>query len=311
MREKKGQSLIESFENFVVIDIETTGLSPIYDYIIEIGAIRYENDIEVERFSSLVKPPLCDDGSYIDDYIVELTGITNEMLSTAPTIKEVLADFDSFIGNSILIGHNVNFDINFLYDNFEEYLNKTLSNDFVDTMRLSRNLHITESHHRLLDLCKRYQLDYSSSHRSISDCELTYMCYKCLLSEINGTFGSFDAFIEQRKKYSHGVHAKDIQSDNTDFDVTHPLYEKVCVFTGALEKMPRKNAMQIVADLGGINGDNVTKKTNFLILGNNDYCKSIKDGKSSKQKKAEKLKLSGQDIEIIPESVFYDLIESK
>lgn len=75
--------------------------------------------------------------------------------------------------------------------------------------------------------------------------------------------------------------------------------------------MPRKNAMQIVADLGGINGDNVTKKTNFLILGNNDYCKSIKDGKSSKQKKAEKLKLSGQDIEIIPESVFYDLIESE
>lgn len=72
--------------------------------------------------------------------------------------------------------------------------------------------------------------------------------------------------------------------------------------------MVRKEAMQIVADLGGKNADNVTKKTNYLILGNNDYCKSIKDGKSSKQKKAEKLKLDGYDIEIIPENVFYDII---
>ena len=60
--------------------------------------------------------------------------------------------------------------------------------------------------------------------------------------------------------------------------------------------MVRKEAMQIVADLGGKNADNVTKKTNYLILGNNDYCKSIKDGKSSKQKKAEKFKLDVYDI---------------
>lgn len=68
--------------------------------------------------------------------------------------------------------------------------------------------------------------------------------------------------------------------------------------------------MQIVADPGGINGDSVTAKTNYLILGNNDYCKSIKGGKSNKQKKAEKLKLEGQDIEIITENVFYDMMES-
>ena len=52
----------------------------------------------------------------------------------------------------------------------------------------------------------------------------------------------------------------------------------------------------------------VTKETNYLILGNNDYCTSIKDGKSIKQKKAEKLKLDGQDIEILSEDTFYDMI---
>ena len=73
--------------------------------------------------------------------------------------------------------------------------------------------------------------------------------------------------------------------------------------------MVRKEAMQKVVNLGGLVGDSVTKKTNYLILGNNDYCKSIKDGKSSKQKKAEELKLKGYDIEVISENVFYDMLE--
>ena len=75
--------------------------------------------------------------------------------------------------------------------------------------------------------------------------------------------------------------------------------------------MTRKTAMQMVVDLGGLVGNSVTKKTNYLILGNNDYCSSIKDGKSSKQKKAESLKLSGNDIEIISENVFYDMLEDE
>ena len=72
--------------------------------------------------------------------------------------------------------------------------------------------------------------------------------------------------------------------------------------------MPRKDAMQLVVDLRGIVANSVTKKTNYLILGNNDYCTQIKDGKSNKQKKAEKLKLSGQDIEVISENTFYEML---
>lgn len=115
--------------------------------------------------------------------------------------------------------------------------------------------------------------------------------------------------VSSSKNKSHSyVSAKDIVTTKDDFDETHPLYGKTCVFTGTLEKMSRKDAMQIVVDYGGLVGNSVTKKTNYLILGNNDYCSSIKDGKSSKQKKAEALKLSGNDIEIISESVFYDMI---
>jgi DNA polymerase-3 subunit epsilon len=82
----------------------------------------------------------------------------------------------------------------------------------------------------------------------------------------------------------------------------------VFVFTGTLERMPRKEAMQYVVDAGGVCADNVTKKTNYLVLGIIDYCVTIKDGKSTKQKKAEHLKLSGSDIETISENVFYEML---
>lgn len=120
-------------------------------------------------------------------------------------------------------------------------------------------------------------------------------------------YSSFGDFIESCRQQKAPLKSSDIVASTQNFDPSHPLYGKVCVFTGTLEKMTRKDAMQLVADLGGINGDSVTKKTNYLILGNNDYCPLIKDGKSNKQKKAESLILNGADLAILPENTFYDL----
>ena len=307
---EKGKNLFSVPSSYCIIDIETTGLSPDFDSIIEVSAVKYVDGKEVGNFTSLIKPEeTYDDGTYIDDFIEKLTGITNEMLSTAPDPMPVFKQFKDFIGENILIGHNVNFDINFLYDNFEHYLSEKLDNDFVDTMRFSRFLHPEEAHHRLEDLAERYKIDYSGAHRSLNDCYITHACYEHLQEEMIQSSGSLDSFIDSWKKHKRGLKATDIQASKGSFDVTHPLYGKVCVFTGTLEKMARKDAMQLVADIGGINADSVTKKTNFLILANNTYCPLIKDGKSNKQKKAEKLKLEGYDIEVIPENVFYDMFE--
>lgn len=297
-RTHKGKSLISLPSNFTLIDLETTGLSAEYDEIIEMSALRVRDFKVVDEFSSLVQP-----SEEIDDFIEELTGITNEMLKHAKTIFSVMPEFLSFIGNDIVVGHNVNFDINFIYDKSSYF--RDFSNDFVDTMRLSRILRKDERHHRLSDVCKRYNISNSNAHRALSDCYTTFECYEHIRDEINERFENIDNFIKSNRK----VHfkANDIVADESKKDEASLLYEKVCVFTGVLEKMTRKEAMQIVADIGGFVADSVTKKTNFLILGNNDYCKAIKDGKSLKQKKAEKLKLSGQDIEVISEDVFYDI----
>lgn len=300
-REYKGKSRIMIPDNFTVIDIETTGLSPEWDEIIELSAIKVSNSKIIDTYTSLVKP-----NDEIDAFITELSGITNEMLQDAPSISQILPAYLDFIGDDIVLGHNVNFDINFIYDNVENILSKHFSNDFIDTMRFFRKLHPEQSHHTLQYLSSFYEINVEQSHRALDDCKTTLSGFLKMCDEVNEQYDSVNDF---KKTFSKtGLKASDISTSKDSFDEESPIFGKVFCFTGVLERMPRKDAMQIVVDCGGINGDNVTKNTNYLVLGNNDYCSLIKDGKSNKQKKAEKLKLSGQDIEIIPEDVFYDML---
>ncbi len=167
-RPNKGKSLLTIPYEYVVVDIETTGLEPSNCHILEIGAIRCREGKEIERFSELIDP-----GVPIDPFITNLTGISNEMVIGARSEIEVLNDALEFIGDAIIVGHNVNFDINFIYDALIRYFNVPLSNDFVDTLRLSRRKLKQLSHHRLQDLAYYYSIDYSHAHRAVEDCDIT------------------------------------------------------------------------------------------------------------------------------------------
>ena len=335
-REHKGRSLLEFHDSYVVIDIETTGLDPQCDEIIEVGAIKVVSGEIVDSFSCLVKPKTSylnfdDDGNeiklydslgneikdYIDDFITSLTGITNEMLNKAQEIELVLPSYLEFLGDNILIGHNVNFDINFLYDATKQYTDHFLTNDFVDTMRLAKWYLLQElESHRLDALASYYSCSSIPEHRALKDCTTTDLCYKGLLHtaiEKYGDLTEFNNYIKERRKHSSrsaNANANTIITSNTTFNEEHPLYKKVCVITGKLDRMVRTEAMQKIVDIGGINANNITSKTNYLILGNNDYNPTIKDGKSIKQKKAEQMILDGKDVAILSENVFYDMLES-
>ncbi len=299
IKRNKGKSIIDFPNEFVVIDIETTGLSTEYDDIIEIAAIKVKDDNIIDAFESLVHIDY-----ELDDFIINLTGITNEMLANAPNITDVLGDFYNFVGDSILLGHNVNFDINFLYDSFLDKMNIEFKNNFIDTLRIARKLLDELDHHRLSDLCEYYKISSDKAHRALEDCKSTFECYINLKNSIK----NHDDFIVLFNKFPRYIKAKDISANISNIDKDNIFYNKIIVFTGTLEKMQRKDAMQIVANMGGINADSVTSKTNFLVLGNNDYCTAIKDGKSNKHRKAEQFKLKGKDIEIIPEDVFYEIV---
>lgn len=299
-RPGKGKSIIAFPNDFCVVDLETTGLMPEWDEIIEIGAIKVINGQEVERFQTFVKPEY-----EIPEFITELTGITNEMVADAPGPGYALPTFLEFLGDLPIVGYNVGFDVRFLYD-YLYSMGLVLSNNYIDCMRMARKLHPEMDHHRLMDMRELYKVN-TQAHRAIGDCEATAVCLAMFKEEGLEQFGSLDAFVNAFKWKD--VRAADIIGDPSKANPDSPIYGKHCVFTGKLEKFTRAQAMQLVADHGGINDSSVGKKTNFLVLGNNDYCTTIKDGKSSKQKKAEELKLAGHDIEILPETVFYEMIE--
>lgn len=297
-RENKGSSRVEVLSDYTVLDIETTGLDPSFDAIIEVSASRIRKNQIEDTFTALVKPDYP-----IDEFISELTGITNEMLASAPSINEVLPEFFHFIGDDIVVGHNVNFDVNFLYDQSDDLGLPPFKNDFIDTMRLARKLFPDLPNHKLGTLVDFFGIKQDTEHRAAADCEATNTVYQKICEYIS-TYSIDLPTLFARKTYR----AADIHAECDNFDEDSPLFGKVFVFTGVLERMTRTEAMQIVVNAGGTCGDNVTAKTNFLVLGNNDYCTNIKGGKSNKQKKAEGLMLKGKDISIISEDVFYDMI---
>lgn len=297
-RDEKGKSLLSFPDDYVVVDIETTGLDPHFDEIIELAAIKYENNQEVSWFQSLVKPE-----NEIDEFITELTGITNEMLTNSPSISSVLPEFRAFIGSSTIIGHNVNFDINFIYD-FSKYQSlPPFTNDFVDTMRLSRRLYKDMPNHKLQSLVTYLGVADTVEHRALADCISTQLCYLTMKKQVQESGASLIADWEH-----YNSMAKSIKAETDEFNQDSPIFGRSFAFTGKLELMTRKEAMQAVVNAGGICCDGVIASTNYLVLGNSDYCKSIKGGKSSKQKKAEKMQLNGADIQTISEDVFYDML---
>ena len=302
MERNKGNSLLTKLERFVVIDLETTGYDPRYDQIIECAGIKVVNNKIVDTFESLVKPTI-----KIDSFITELTGISNDMVSMAKPIDAVLPEFIEFIGDDVILGHNIHFYINFIYDNLLEINGTKFCNDFIDTMRLARRVLPNLEHHRLKDIREHYHVDIEKEHRSLDDCICALNIYERLINEAE----SKNIDLSKKKNYKNPFYnvpkAKDSIPQCKPNQDSH-IYNQNIVFTGSLEKMTRKEAMQLVANCGGNNEDRVTKKTNYLVLGNNAYSMKLKDGKSSKMKRAEQLINDGADLKIISEDVFFDLL---
>lgn len=175
----KGKCLDCFPRSFVCIDIETTGLSPQYDDIIEVSGIRVENGRTVGTFSETINI-----GRPLPPFITALTGITDKELSKSNSAENVLNRFCSFVGGDILLGHNVNFDINFLYDKCLDKTGILFENDFVDTLRIGKRLLPSLRHHKLDDLAEYYNIPPRTLHRALGDCEMTVNCYFSMLSDI-------------------------------------------------------------------------------------------------------------------------------
>ena len=148
---------------FVIVDIETTGLCFDGDEIIEIGAMKILNNEIIDRFSSFVKP--C---KSIPANIINLTGITNEMLRSAPPIDQVLPAFMEFLDDGVFVAHNAEFDSGFIRREANK-LGLSFKNPVLDTLALSRIVFSELKNHRLNTLAKKLNIKMGSHHRAVDD----------------------------------------------------------------------------------------------------------------------------------------------
>ncbi|MED4973686.1 3'-5' exonuclease [Geobacillus kaustophilus NBRC 102445] len=150
--------------DYVVLDFETTGLSPEKDAIIQIAAIRFRNHEPIEQFVSFVNPE-----RPIPSKITDITGITDEDVKDAPTIEEIFPDFIQFLKDDVLIAHNAPFDIKFLLSNVQRLRMEKPQNLVIDTLSLARKYIAETPNHQLETLKQWLQLDLSS-HHALDDC---------------------------------------------------------------------------------------------------------------------------------------------
>lgn len=163
-------------EIFVAIDVETTGLSPFVNELIEISAIKYQGLKKIDTYTTLVKPKL-----QIPYYITKITGITNDMVKDAPSIEEAMPQLISFVGNAAIVAHNANFDYKFI----QNYSGNSFSkNKVIDTVPIGRKLYPELPNHKLGTIAKRIGITEDGFHRAEFDCECCAKIYMEYLKAI-------------------------------------------------------------------------------------------------------------------------------
>ena len=165
-------------EKYIVLDIETTGLSCTKNRILEIAAIKVENKNIIERFDTLIDPQLP-----IPYRITQITGINDNMVCGAPLIENVLPELYDFFENLPIIAHNAPFDISFISHNLSScgYL---LNNRIIDTLKIARDIYPNFSNHKLDNIAKNLNVTVETAHRAMADVETLHEVFNIMLNDI-------------------------------------------------------------------------------------------------------------------------------
>lgn len=354
--------------SYTVLDLETTGFGKNAE-IIEIAAIKIRGNSIVDTFSSLVSP-----ASPIPEDVVHLTGITNQMVASAPNCQHVLSDFLDFLEDDCLIGHNItSFDFPILRRVCNDQLSKHLSNALIDTLYIARKKLDLENY-KLVSIANYFGFDADMAHRALHDCYLTNNCYQQLiklpdinlpkqarpkskhhsestqaLQTLNGFLIGIIADSELNdaeiialnnwllsNKSLAGQYPFDrvfyvvsqvledgVIEDNEREELLHLFQEftnpvesncsssgfcisgKHCCVTGEFDNLSRLEVQDLVSNNGGIFDKNITKKTDFLIVGTNGSEKWSCGNYGGKVKKALEYNEKGCSITILKEKDFF------
>lgn len=178
--------------DYLALDLETTGLSPERDRIIEIGAVKYKEGEAVGEFSCLIK--ICQP---LPEKITELTGITKEMLSHGREEREAITEFLEFAKDCpVLLGHNIGFDYSFLKVAALRF-GAEFEREALDTLYFARKLHPDLESRSLSALCAYYGIVPERAHRAVEDARSAHRLYGSLVAK----FPDYDGFVPLKLAY--------------------------------------------------------------------------------------------------------------
>ncbi|MDF7636815.1 PolC-type DNA polymerase III [Leuconostocaceae bacterium ESL0958] len=176
--------LLDKEQTYVAFDLETTGLSAVSDRIIELSAVKMEMGNVVSKFSEYINP-----GFPLSEFTTNLTSITDAMVADAKPEQVVLDEFRAWAADTILIGHNVTFDVDFMNASYARHQEGPIENPVIDTLTLTRWLYPDYKSYRLGTLAKKFSIELEQAHRAIYDAETTgHLAWK-LLKEAQARYG--------------------------------------------------------------------------------------------------------------------------
>jgi DNA polymerase-3 subunit epsilon len=279
----------------------------------------------VDKEVWLIRPPEL----YFNPYNTKIHGIREEDVRDKPEFRDLWDTVRFYLEGNIVLAHNATFDMGVLGRTLDTYGITYPELDFACTRLISRRtwpgltsyslasvadiLGISFKHHDALEDA------WACSAIAMSACEETGCdSIEDLVDTLGIGLGCLTREGYRRPERRSpgadhtGVRIRDLKPSTADFDESHPFFRRRVVFTGTLDSMPRKQAMQHVVDVGGECGNSVTKSTDFLVLGDLDFhYYKFKDGeKSQKLRTAESLIANGSGLEILPEADFLKMLKS-
>ena len=316
--------------DFISIDFETANEK--MNSACSVGIAAVLNGEIVKTYYSLIKPPT----GVFNPNNTEIHHLTYDDVKDSPTFDQIWSAIQEYIQDShIVIAHNAQFDMSVLYQAALTYNIHIDDFIYLDSMSLTRELNCKNS---LDGLSEFFNIKCEEHHNSLCDAvtlariilEYVNICghslYSCACMD-GGKLKAFSnlnanvRFISKKSSYKkqelqsekinpyYLADPKTLVADESKKDESHLLFGQKCVFTGELHKISRIDAMQKVIDIGGIIVNSVSKKTNFLILGDQNPSLVGSDGMSSKERNAKKLMAQGVDIKILREEEFLSLFE--
>lgn len=258
--------------------------------------MKVRNGRIVDQYTNLIKFPK---NNKVPAFITKLNGITEEQIvNEGIPAEQAIKEFREFIDDDIIIGYNVNFDLNFLYDLSQKYKLPILNNDYVDVLRLARAYYPRERHNRLIDCMQRAGIAQVEEHHGLADSLDTIKVYNDFSAHFT------DDLLEATRNKIKNVDLTGDDVDYIDLGFRNPVQNKNIVLSGHIH-MDEQDADKMIGNMGGKVEDKVNPMTNYLIMGDHDFFRKDNEDLNT----ARDLIKDGAKIKRLSESFFLGMLD--